>query len=134
MKPHAPHPVSVVGNYIHATVNGSPSHRIAYGMGDGPQPEWTGNLERLVACWNACHGLNLPPDIAPGALAALVTAARDFARLQDDGRQFDLCHSVRDRFNAWNNERSAAREALAAALAPFTPHPAPPDLHRRGTL
>ncbi len=62
---------------------------------------------RLAA---ACHGLTLPPDIAPGALAALVTAARSLAEAYD--------------LRGYGCGEEA--QALEDALAPFTPDPAPP--------
>ena len=34
---------------------------------------------RIVACVNACAGLDLPDDVPAGALAELVAAAREYA-------------------------------------------------------
>jgi hypothetical protein len=39
-------------------------------------PEKTRDLSsRLAACWNACHGLEIPVNVSPGALADLISAA-----------------------------------------------------------
>lgn len=74
---------------------------------------------RLAATWNACHGLDLPPDIAPGALAALVTAAREAEKLLSGlFREIDLP-------GEWENGTGDSIDAMRAALAPFTPDPAP---------
>ena len=61
---------------------------------------------RLRDCANACHGLDLPPDIAPGALAALVRAALAAVPMHGLPTMQQLAK-------------------LRAALAPFTPDPAP---------
>lgn len=76
--------------------------------GDTPadHPQTVANAERLAACWNALHGLDLPPGIAPGAVAALVTAARELAE------ECDLLVG-------------APAERVKAALAPFGADPAP---------
>ena len=81
--------------------------------GDTPadHPQTVANAERLAACWNALHGLDLPPGIAPGAVAALVTAALAVSRPLSKG---------------WKVSDMQERIAgLAAALAPFTTDPAP---------
>jgi hypothetical protein len=41
------------------------------------------NAERLKDCWNACHGLDLPVNVSPGALAEIVTAARALLEAYD---------------------------------------------------
>jgi hypothetical protein len=66
---------------------------------------------RLRDCANACHGLDLPPSIAPGALAALV----DWLRWSLD--EMDK--------HALPMDTKPHRQAARAALAPFTPDPAP---------
>lgn len=80
--------------------------------GDIPadHPQTVANAERLAACWNACHGLDLPPGIATGAVAALVAAAQ---QVHDWHRP------------AKHTPEDAAWRELRAALAPFGANPAP---------
>lgn len=74
------------------------------------------DMTRAIDCWNACHGLALPPDIAPGALAALVTAARALL-IQEDWEGEDV-------------PPGSPVGLMITALAPFTRDPAaisPPE-------
>ena len=85
--------------------------RTATVWGEPDDPETEGNAQRIVACWNACHGLDLPPDIAPGTVASLVAAARiglDYLQ-----RTNPLEHGNPDLGRTWG--------ALEDALAPFNP-------------
>jgi len=61
--------------------------------------------EGIASAVTACHGLDLPFDIAPGALTALVTAARSLLSAAEDTA----------------GDVPGASADLAAALAPFTP-------------
>jgi hypothetical protein len=61
--------------------------------------------ETVVSAVNACHGLDIPTDIAPGAVAALVAAARDILASADVGDLDSLANASDD---------------VRAALAPFT--------------
>lgn len=74
-------------------------------------PEKTRDLSsRLAACWNACHGLDIPADIALGTLAEIVAAARAL---------------LADRYLAdpINDDRMAP---IRAALAKLDPAPVSP--------
>ena len=64
----------------------------------------------IAAAVTACHGLPIPPDVPPGALAALVAAARAMLDAQIDGGM-DTSDKIAD---------------FRAALAPFTADPGPP--------
>lgn len=68
------------------------------------------DMTRAIDCWNAMHGLDLPPDIPAGAVAALVTAARE-ALAAYDSRGYGIGEEA---------------QALEDALALFTSDPAPP--------
>jgi hypothetical protein len=72
--------------------------------------------ETVVSAVNACHGLDIPTDITPGAVAALVAAAR--AGLDYLQRTNPLEHGNPDLGRTWG--------ALEEALAPFSKDLLPP--------
>lgn len=81
MKPHYP---TTIHNNAGTLSTGEPAPRLlavchSRWNGDSTQSDreqTLANAQRLAACWNACHGLDLPPDIPAGAVADLVAAAR----------------------------------------------------------
>jgi hypothetical protein len=81
--------------------------------------QWQGVIDTIDAAprlARACHGLDIPADIAPGAVAALVAAAR--AGLDYLQRTNPLEHGNPDLGRTWG--------ALEDALAPFSKDLLPP--------
>jgi hypothetical protein len=85
-------------------------------MADMPSPELEhSTAETIAAAVTACHGLELPSDIPAGAVAALLTAARDAEKmLSGIFREIDLP-------GEWENGTSGAIDAIRVALVPFKP-------------
>jgi hypothetical protein len=76
-------------------------------------PHYCESGETIARAVTACHGLDLPADVPPGAVAALVDAARKLAATVEG---FGVKAPVPIQVEA---------RALSAALAPFTGNPAP---------
>lgn len=68
------------------------------------------HAERIAACVNACHGLSLPDDVKPGALAELIAAAREVAPTGPP-----------------NSQRFFRLDAALANLGPVSPQPSKAD-------
>jgi len=87
-------------------------HEIVTDEGDtvayGGSPKYS---DRVCAALQACHGLDLPANVSPGALAEIVTAARAVSRIGDDLRGIPPGEEL---------------DALLSALAKLDPPPAEP--------
>lgn len=83
----------------------------------GVFPEDTEVVQRLASCWNACHGLTLPPDVPPGILADAARRLVECPDLPDDWTACneDAFHTFTDAFRAWQGE---VREILAKLQPP----------------
>lgn len=88
-----------------------------------------GTAQRTVAALDACHGLDLPQDIPPGAVADLIAAAREHRTVSS---QINSAQHAGRKITAgeWS-DLFAVGNALAAALAPFAgqnPAPVSPEI------
>jgi len=83
------------------------------------QGDFTGDTEATLEEWDSAVD-ETPGAVSPASLAALVTAARDAEKLLSGlFREIDLP-------GEWERGTGGSIDTLRAALAPFTPDPAPP--------
>jgi hypothetical protein len=95
--------------------------------GNGMDETNLANAQRLAACWNACHGLDLPPDVPAGILAELVKATDDVLEQvsRTDAGQWRDVDFLKDYIG---KVLAAILAKLQANVAPVSPPARPPDL------